>query len=437
MSRKSRSRLAADWFAKLRVNAATQKVEHEDVIAEQEAIKIAEAKAITDAAAVEAIRLADVAQAASDLAASEAAMDALALKTTNDLLAAKEAADAAREALALKTANDILSAKQASDAAMVAAKAIADAELATAVAGATMASTDILTSIKTVDGSGSGLDADLLDGKQGSEYSLAHSHPYAPTSHSHTGLGVSSWNGIKSTTPSGYIEFGPANSGHAHIYTDRPNFYLNKDILINNSKVWHAGNDGSGSGLDADLLDGQSGAYYSPQSTTYTKAETDSAISSVVSSAPATLDTLNELAAALGDDPNFATTVATNIGNKADKSQVLTNVPAGAVFTDTAQTGYVGNVKRGSAYTLVLGNAGSIVEMNVSAANTVTIPTDASVAFPVDTRIDIYQHGSGKSTVVGAAGVVVRGMVGSRGQFLGMSLWKRATNDWVVFGGGP
>ena len=287
------------------------------------------------------------------------------------------------------------------------------------------------------DGSGSGLDADLLDGKQGSEYSLAHSHPYAPTSHSHTGLGVSSWNGIKSTTPSGYIEFGPANSGHAHIYTDRPNFYLNKDILINNSKVWHAGNDGSGSGLDADLLDGQSGAYYSPQSTTYTKAETDSAISSVVSSAPATLDTLNELAAALGDDPNFATTVATNIGNKADKSQVLTNVPAGAVFTDTAQTGYVGNVKLVSAYTLVLGNAGSIVEMNVSAANTVTIPTDASVAFPVDTRIDIYQHGSGKSTVVGAAGVVVRGMVGSRGQFLGMSLWKRATNDWVVFGGGP
>jgi len=30
------------------------------------------------------------------------------------------------------------------------------------------------------DGSGSGLDADLLDGKQGSEYSLAHSHPYLP-----------------------------------------------------------------------------------------------------------------------------------------------------------------------------------------------------------------------------------------------------------------
>ena len=33
------------------------------------------------------------------------------------------------------------------------------------------------------------------------------------------------------------------------------------------SKYWHAGNDGSGSGLDADLLDGQHGSYYAPAST--------------------------------------------------------------------------------------------------------------------------------------------------------------------------
>ena len=39
----------------------------------------------------------------------------------------------------------------------------------------------------------------------------------------------------------------------------------------------------------------------------------------LVESAPETLDTLNELAAALGDDPNFATTVATQIGKKADQ----------------------------------------------------------------------------------------------------------------------
>lgn len=33
-------------------------------------------------------------------------------------------------------------------------------------------------------------------------------------------------------------------------------------IRVNNNKIWHEGNDGSGSGLDADLLDGQNGSYY-------------------------------------------------------------------------------------------------------------------------------------------------------------------------------
>lgn len=43
---------------------------------------------------------------------------------------------------------------------------------------------------------------------------------------------------------------------------------------------------------------------------------TDTEIANLVDSAPATLDTLNELAAALGDDPNYATTVSTALGNR-------------------------------------------------------------------------------------------------------------------------
>jgi len=43
----------------------------------------------------------------------------------------------------------------------------------------------------------------------------------------------------------------------------------------------------------------------------------DTEVAGLVASAPTTLDTLNELAAALGDDPNFATTTATSIGLKA------------------------------------------------------------------------------------------------------------------------
>jgi hypothetical protein len=47
-----------------------------------------------------------------------------------------------------------------------------------------------------------------------------------------------------------------------------------------------------------------------------TQTYVGNAIAALVDSAPATLDTLNELAAALGDDPNFATTVSNSIGTK-------------------------------------------------------------------------------------------------------------------------
>ena len=46
----------------------------------------------------------------------------------------------------------------------------------------------------------------------------------------------------------------------------------------------------------------------------------DTAIANLVDTAPDALNTLNELSAALGDDPNFATTIATAIGGKADAS---------------------------------------------------------------------------------------------------------------------
>lgn len=45
----------------------------------------------------------------------------------------------------------------------------------------------------------------------------------------------------------------------------------------------------------------------------------DTKVAGLVNSAPETLDTLNELAAALGNDANFSTTIATQLGNKVDK----------------------------------------------------------------------------------------------------------------------
>jgi len=51
-----------------------------------------------------------------------------------------------------------------------------------------------------------------------------------------------------------------------------------------------------------------------------TQTYVNNAVSNLVDSAPSTLDTLNELAAALGDDANFSTTVTNSIGTKVSKS---------------------------------------------------------------------------------------------------------------------
>jgi hypothetical protein len=82
---------------------------------------------------------------------------------------------------------------------------------------------------------------------------------------------------------------------------------------------------------NADTLDNQDGTYYlnynnfTNTPTLITQTDIDNSISALVDSAPATLDTLNELAAALGDNANFAQTTATALGTKMPK--------AGGTFT--------------------------------------------------------------------------------------------------------
>ena len=71
----------------------------------------------------------------------------------------------------------------------------------------------------------------------------------------------------------------------------------------------------------------------------YTKTETDSRIQAVIGAAPAALDTLTELAAALGNDANFATTTTNALATKASISYVdsqIASVTAGNVATASA-----------------------------------------------------------------------------------------------------
>lgn len=69
-----------------------------------------------------------------------------------------------------------------------------------------------------------------------------------------------------------------------------------------------------------------------------TETYVDTSVANLVNSAPATLDTLNELAAALGDDPNFATTITNQIAAKADPySTAPVTVSGGKYYIDGEQ----------------------------------------------------------------------------------------------------
>lgn len=101
-----------------------------------------------------------------------------------------------------------------------------------------------------------------------------------------------------------------------------------------------------------------------------------------------------------------------------------TAVPTVDIFAKTA------------SYTLVLTDAGGLIEMGSASAQTLTVPTEASVAFPVGTKIDVLQTGAGQVTIAGASGVTVNATPGLKisAQWGAVSLVKRAANTWVAVG---
>ena len=90
-----------------------------------------------------------------------------------------------------------------------------------------------------------------------------------------------------------------------------------------------------------------------------------------------------------------------------------------------------------SNYVLILTDNGKIVEMNLAGANTLTVPPNSSVAFPVGTQIVVVQYGAGQTTLTPGAGVTIRSN-GSKlklnGQYAMAALYKRATDEWVASG---
>ena len=146
-------------------------------------------------------------------------------------------------------------------------------------------------------------------------------------------------------------------------------------------------------------------------------ADATAQVNAVIAAAPAALDTLDELAAALGDDANYATTVTTALAGK---------VPSATPIS-----------QKTASYTLSsINEKDSMIEIDAAGATTVTVPTDAAVAFAVGTSLDILRVGAGAVDVVGAGGVTVNATPGLklRSQWSSATLIKRAADTWVLVG---
>jgi len=101
------------------------------------------------------------------------------------------------------------------------------------------------------------------------------------------------------------------------------------------------------------------------------------------------------------------------------------------------QISLVPNNTQTASYTLALSDYNGRVEMNVASVNNLTIPLNATVAFPISTQITIVQIGAGQTTIVATGGVTFLSSgsaVNLAGQYAAVTLYKRATDTWVGLG---
>lgn len=88
-------------------------------------------------------------------------------------------------------------------------------------------------------------------------------------------------------------------------------------------------------------------------------------------------------------------------------------------------------------YQLVLTDAGTTIELSSASACNIVIPNDSDVLFEIGAEVDIVQINTGQITVLSASGVTLKSRGGrfkSVGIYSVITLKKRATNDWYVYG---
>lgn len=107
-----------------------------------------------------------------------------------------------------------------------------------------------------------------------------------------------------------------------------------------------------------------------------------------------------------------------------------------AVANGVESVGAITSAPTGN-YTLTLGDTSGTVVMNDASANTVTVPPNSAVAFPVGARVRVVNAGNGKCTLTAGAGVTL--ITASAGEILDShsvgELQQVAANTWVTSGG--
>ena len=130
------------------------------------------------------------------------------------------------------------------------------------------------------------------------------------------------------------------------------------------------------------------------------------------------------------NDNDYYTTLKTSL-NTADRVYTFPDVSGVVALQEIIFD------KKATSYTLVLGDAYELIEMEVSTANTLTIPTNASVPFPLGTQILVSQLGTGQTTITPAVGVTLRssgGKTKTAAQYSMCTLIKRGTDEWYLSG---
>ena len=139
-------------------------------------------------------------------------------------------------------------------------------------------------------------------------------------------------------------------------------------------------------------------------------------------------------AAEIGYLDSASANIQTQLNSKASNTDP---VIIGEINTSGNVVGHITISSKASSYTLVLSDDGDLIEFTGSSAGSLTVPTNASVAFPIGTAITVLQAGTGQVTIVPeTVAVIINSTPGlkTRAQWSVVTLIKRGTNTWLATG---